>query len=101
ERAPGLLKGIFGLLLRPLHDKFIDLRIAEHVGYWDQQLAATGWFGGESFSAVDIMMSFPVEAANQRIGLCNYPHVQAFLDRIHQRPAYQAALARGGPYIYA
>ena len=101
ERAPGLLKGIFGLLLRPLHDKFIDLRIAEHVGYWDQQLAATRWFGGESFSAVDIMMSFPVEAANQRIGLSNYPHVQAFLDRIHQRPAYQAALARGGPYIYA
>jgi len=27
--------------------------------------------------------------------------VKAFLDRIHERPAYIAALKKGGPYDYA
>jgi len=44
-------------------------------------------------------MSFPLEAAAARAGLgANYPRLQAFLQRIHARPAYQRALARGGPY---
>ena len=54
------------------------------------------------FTAADVMMSFPLEAARQRGGLDErYPKLLAWLDRIHQRPAYQAALARGGPYAFA
>ena len=29
------------------------------------------------------------------------PRLNAFLNRIHARPAYQRALERGGPYSYA
>ena len=29
------------------------------------------------------------------------PHTIAWLDKVHARPAYQAALAKGGPYAYA
>ena len=101
DRAPSVFKSVFGHLLRPVHKKFIDPRIAEHVAYWDQHLAATGWFGGEEMSAIDIMMSFPLEAASQRIDLSDYSNVRSFLTRIHQRPGYQTALDRGGPYIYA
>ena len=29
------------------------------------------------------------------------PNAMAFLKKVHQRPAYQRALERGGPYAYA
>ena len=47
------------------------------------------------------MMSFPLEAAATRADLSDMPHIKAFLERIHARPAYQAALEKGGPYAYA
>ncbi len=47
-------------------------------------------------------MSFPLEAAAQRAGLdTSRPKLWAWLQRIHARPAYQRALARGGPYSFA
>ena len=49
------------------------------------------------------MMSFPLEAARSRAGISrdSHPHIFTWLDTIHARPAYQAALAKGGPYSYA
>lgn len=47
-------------------------------------------------------MSFPLEAATARAGATdNRPHVGGFLHRIHNRPAYQRALHRGGIYTDA
>ena len=57
------------------------------------------WFAGDTFSAADIQMSFPLEAAAARGGLeKKWPKVSAFLQKIHDRPAYQRALEQGGPY---
>jgi glutathione S-transferase len=48
------------------------------------------------------MMSFPLEACRHRAGLdAGRPNLIAWLDRIHTRPAYAAALEKGGPYVYA
>ncbi len=86
--------------------KRIDAGIAKPeleamLAYWDDELAATGWFAGDAFSAADVMMSFPVEITNARLGLGGSSNVRDWLDRIHARPAYHAALAKGGPYDYA
>jgi len=92
--AQGISKGVGAQLIEP--------QIANHVAYWEAELATTGWFAGDAFSAADIMMSFPVEAAGSRVGYGeNRPQLKAFLQRIHARPAYQRALERGGPYAYA
>lgn len=80
----------------------IDPQIAAHTAYWEAELAKSDWFAGDGFSAADIMMSFPIEAAGGRAGYrADKPRVKAFLQRIHARPAYQRALQRGGPYSYA
>ena len=51
------------------------------------------------FTAADVQMSFPLEAAEVRIDLArNYPHVDRFLQTVRERPAYKAALDRGGHY---
>ena len=78
---------------------FIEPQIALHLTYMESELARQRWFAGNEFSAADIQMSFPVEAAKQRAGLdASRPKLAAFLDRIHARPAYQRALERGGEF---
>jgi glutathione S-transferase len=78
---------------------FIDPQIALHLDYMEGELAKSGWFAGNEFSAADIQMSFPLEAAAARAGLdASRPTLMAFLERIHARPGYQRALERGGDY---
>lgn len=72
------------------------------MDYWEHSLSENEWFAGNNFTAADIQMSFPLEAATARAGATdNRPHVGGFLHRIHNRPAYQRALHRGGIYTYA
>ncbi|TCP32778.1 glutathione S-transferase [Sphingomonas sp. BK235] len=76
--------------------------IDRHLDFVEAELAQRPWFAGEAFTAADIMMSFPLEAARHRAGLGGArPATVAWLATIHARPAYQRALERGGPYAYA
>ena len=78
---------------------FIGPQLALHLDYMDAELAAAPWFAGKSFSAADIQMSFPLEAAAARGDLSKgRGHLAAFLKKIHTRPAYKRALEAGGPY---
>lgn len=82
-----------------LQSSFVDPQIALHMGFIEDSLRATGWFAGNTFTAADIQMSFPLEAATARGNRgANYPSIVRFLDTIHARPAYQRALERGGKY---
>jgi glutathione S-transferase len=100
ERAPmpffarPVARGIVGKAMAG----FIRPQLKLHAGYLEAELAKAAWFGGADFSAADIQMSFPVEALAARLGIERYPHLQDWLQRIHARPAWQRALARGGPY---
>ena len=77
---------------------FVGPQVKLHLDYMEGELGKSQWFAGEDFSAADIQMSFPVEAAAARVGLGAYPKLQAFLQRIHKRPAYRRALEQGGPF---
>jgi glutathione S-transferase len=100
-RAPGLLRGLVKGIANGALKGFVEPQLKTHVDYWDAELAKSPWFAGTDFTAADIMMSFPLEAGAARAGAASRPHVKAFLDRIHARPAYREALKRGGPYDYA
>ncbi|GAA0868935.1 glutathione S-transferase [Brevundimonas basaltis] len=102
KRAPLLARPVAKGIARGMNDRMIDPQLAAHTAYWEAELARSEWFAGDAFSAADIMMSFPVEAAGSRVGYgADKPRLKAFLARIHARPAYQRALERGGPYSYA
>ena len=78
---------------------FIEPQIARHLDYLEAEIGKSIWFAGNEFTAADIQMSFPLEAAAARAGLdARRPKLMAFLARIHARPAYQRALERGGDY---
>lgn len=96
---PFFAKPIARKIADKLQSSFVDPQLALHLSYVDNALAATGWFVGDAFSAADIQMSFPLEAAMARSGMNDrLPHIAGFVERIRQRPAYRRALERGGPY---
>ena len=69
------------------------------MDYWEGELGKSEWFAGSEFSAADIQMSFPLEAASARGGLeQGHPKAMAFLERIHARPPTSARWKRAGPY---
>jgi glutathione S-transferase len=104
-----LMPPLFVLLVLsrvPLFGKAAAKRIQPmadvHLDWIESELASRPWFAGDEFTAADVMMSFPLEAARSRAGLGgSRPATIAWLEKIHARPAYQAALAKGGPYAYA
>jgi glutathione S-transferase len=78
---------------------FIIPQINTHLDYLEAELGQDKWFAGDEFSAADVQLSFPLEAAAARGGLSgSRPRLMAFLKKIHARPAYQRALKRGGEY---
>ena len=81
---------------------FVDPNLQRQMAFMEADLAGGPWFAGAQFSAADIQLSFPVEAANARGALgANAPRLKDWLARAHARPAYQRALERGGKYDYA
>ncbi|MES3011089.1 MAG: glutathione S-transferase [Pseudomonadota bacterium] len=82
--------------------QFILPQIKQHLDYMEAELGRSAWFAGDAFTAADIQLSFPLEAAAARGGLnASRPRLMDWLTRIHARPAYQRALKAGGPYDYA
>lgn len=102
EPAPVFIRPILRRIAKRVQNFLIDPQLKLHMDFWEAELAKQGWFAGDAFTAADIQMSFPVEAAAARAGLGrSYLNLSGFLDRIHARPAYQRAIERGGPYALA
>ena len=114
-QPPLLLKLLFDRMktgpmpffVRPIARKIADTALAAYVlpnlernlDYMEAELGKSEWFAGSRFSAADIQLSFPLEAARMRAGLNeSRPKLMAFLEKIHARPAYRRAIERGGKY---
>lgn len=96
---PFFVRPIARLIVDRVRQSFIEPQIALHLGYLEAELEKSLWFVDSEFTAADIQMSFPLEAAAARAGLdISRPKLMDFLDRIHARPAYRRALERGGAY---
>ena len=97
--APFFIRPIIKGIVKQVSHGFIDPQLKLHLDYIEAELGKSEWFVGNEFSAADIQMSFPLEAAAVRGGTdTSRPKSKAFLERIHARPAYQRALEKGGNY---
>ena len=97
--VPWLIRPVARRIAAGLKEGFITPQIKRHFDFMEQELATRDWFAGPDFTAADVQMSFPLEVASVRGGLdATRPKLWSWLRRIHERPAYQRALATGGPY---
>ena len=101
ERAPMpfFVKPLAKAISGKAKSSFIMPQINAHLDYLEAELGKGAWFVGNEFTAADVQLSFPIEAAAARGGLnASRPRLMDFLQRIHARPAYKRALDRGGEY---
>ena len=99
SRLPFFMKPVGRAISNGANKTLLDPQIGNHFLFLESELAKREWFAGPDFTAADIQMSFPLEAASARAPIVRrMPKLAAFLDRIHARPAYKSALAKGGPY---
>ena len=101
-KMPFFVKPVASRIADQIDSTFTRPRLQQHFNFIDSHLAQRDWFSAKHLTVSDIQMSFPLEAAASR-GLLgkSYPNINAFVTRIHARPAYQAALKRGGAYDFA
>lgn len=97
--VPWLIRPITRKVAAQVCSSYIDPGIKANLDLAEATLLRSEWFAGAEFSAADVMVSFPIEAAAARAMPAEaYPRLRAFLQRIHARDAYQRAIARGGPF---
>ncbi|MFU8896957.1 MAG: glutathione S-transferase family protein [Gammaproteobacteria bacterium] len=96
---PFFVRPVIKGIAAKVQQSFVQPQLELHLDYMEGELADSEWFAGKDFTAADIQVSFPLEAAGAAGLLAETrPHLQAFVERIAARPAYQRALKKGGPY---
>jgi glutathione S-transferase len=96
---PFFVRPVARAIAQRAKDTFIQPNIDRNLDFMERELDKSEWFAGAGFSAADVQMSFPLEAAVVRGGLdAKRPRLMGFLERIHARPAYRRAIDKGGEY---
>jgi glutathione S-transferase len=102
KQTPLVVRPIARQICGQVQAKFIDPNLATALAFIESHLATHVWFAGDHISIADFQMSFPVEAALARAASADsFPKLAAYKARMVARPAYQRALAKGGPVVMA
>ena len=102
QPMPFFVRPVARALSAGVQEKLIQPNVQAALAFMENHFAQHRWFAGEHLSLADFQMSFAVEAALARGAAASaWPHLQAYLQRIQARPAYQRALEKGGPVLMA
>jgi glutathione S-transferase len=85
---------------KPLHPR-IESEIANHLGFVDAHLKGREFLVDGLFTGADIQMSFQAEIAETFGKRAAFPNLDAWIKRLHARPAYKVALEKNGPYRFS
>src|SRR5258708_32181483 len=90
SRLPFFMKPVGRAIAKGANTTLLDPQIASHFAFLDGELGKREWFAGNDFTAADIQMSFPLEAAAAPAPVVRQmPKLRAFIAHIQARPAYQ------------
>jgi glutathione S-transferase len=95
-----LYAGRLGDAAAPLMPR-VEGEIANHLAYIDGALKGRQFIVGDTLSGADIQMSFVGEVAGAFGKRAQYPNLDAWTKRLHERPAYKKAIEKGGAYNLA
>jgi glutathione S-transferase len=90
----------FGKMAAPLQRR-VDHELGLNLSFIDHCLAGKDYLLGGELTAADVQMSFVGELAVTFTDASRYANLDAWVARFQARPAYGAALERGGAYRYA
>lgn len=91
-RVPFFLRPLVGAITGKASEGFIRPRADALWTIAEEHLEEKEWFGGSDLTIADIALSYPVESAQVRGYLGEaHPNCTAWLQRVHDRPAFQSA----------
>jgi glutathione S-transferase len=100
QPMPFFVKPVARQLCKQVLAKLIDPNVNTAMEFMEAHLAKHTWFAGDHITLADFQMSFAVEAVLSRTqGTKKHPHLTAYQQRLNERPAYQRAIAKGGPVV--
>ncbi|MBE0488153.1 MAG: glutathione S-transferase [Halomonas sp.] len=99
--VPALARPLGRLFARGVEQQYLGPEIRRLRDFWESELAEGPWFAGETFSAADIQMSFPVLALAGGGGIAGCPRLQGFLSACREREAHARTVARIGEFRLA
>jgi len=102
QPMPFFVRPIARELCKKVQQQLIDPNLASSSAFIEQHLSRHTWFAGEHLTLADFQMSFAVSALMSRADdAARCPKMAAYVARMEALPAYQRALAKGGPVIMA
>lgn len=100
QPMPFFVRPIARQLCAQVQAKLVDPNLDAGLSYMESHLGSHAWFSGEHLTIADFQMSFAVAAAMARGGsAARYPKLAAYKAKMEARPAYQRAIAKGGPVV--
>lgn len=81
-----------------------------HLTFLESQLKSAPeggkYFCGANLTGADLIMCFPLQVIQHSIGLAGYPELEAYIERMTSRPAYDSSIEKvehvsGEKYILA
>lgn len=72
-KAPFFVKPVIKAIADRAKSGFIQPQIDLHLNYMEAELRDAPWFAGQEFTAADVQMSLPLEAAAARPASCPEP----------------------------
>jgi glutathione S-transferase len=102
QPMPFFVKPIAREICKKVQKQLIDPNLSTSTAFMEDHLSKHSWFAGDRITLADFQMSFAVSALMARAeDAARCPKLAAYVKRMEARPAYQRALAKGGPVVMA
>lgn len=97
---PFFIKPVAKGIVNKIEAAFTAPELEKHAAFIEQHLGEHAFFAGDTFTAADVQLSYPVEAllARGRVQ-ATQDKTRAWFETMSARPAYARAAQKGGPVM--
>ena len=101
SKVPFFIKPVAKAIFAGIEQAYLKDTIGSMFDFIEDTLSKSKFLNGDQISAVDILMSFPLEVSvGGRADTSKYPNIVRYVDTFKADPNYKKALEVGGPYKY-
>ncbi|KAI9832644.1 MAG: hypothetical protein M1819_004229 [Sarea resinae] len=100
RNSPAPVRPVANIIADGISSLLVEPNLKTHYDFLEGQLATSPGGGeylcGKELTGADILMSFPLEKAQERGGMsaASYPKLTAYVERLHERDAYKRAVQK-------
>ncbi len=99
SRSPFFIRPIVSAVVGKVRAQYLKPRLKRFFAYIEEELGRSEWIAGDSLTAADVLLGHALVVSDARVGFGDkFPHIKAYLKRVRERPAFQAAIEKSGGF---